>query len=205
LIRPTIENLQHGKTALLAKAMYLLTTYQEPLVMITSQYSSSAAQACQTLLLQLCGLVSLASTFSPKLRQLLGCLEDLLQAPKHLDQSEYSALRVLLSYHLGTDDRRQVHNLIRNLELNTEMAGMLIRSIVERHKGGEKQKTLNKDSLHKLETHLTNETNDGVLKKIEDFEEQLSRLRMELEASIVNLGKPTKIETKEFQTEFEVG
>jgi hypothetical protein len=193
-----LENLESDKIACISKAMYQLAVLQDLVVHICETFTSISDSKGQRLVLHLCAFLCLGATFSPKLRQLLSTVLEYLQSPTNLTPEDNTAFRILLAYELDVDDRKQVHLLVKNLlstSTSPELKAMLVRSVISRHISSKPHDPLNQDALSKLESHISSESSKFILERLSAFDQTLYHLRTQLEASVVNLCRPTKPET----------
>jgi hypothetical protein len=150
----------------------------------------------------------LGATFSPKLRQLLASILEVLQSPTELQIEDQTAFRLLLTYLLQSDDRKQVHALVKSLPpatLPAEIVVMLVRSVLLRQKASSADKEqLHREAMSKLEAHLASKSQAAAVAAVDQFTQKLDRLRIEIEALLVNFGKPAKTEIEEPSDEISV-
>ena len=182
--------------------------FQDNLVLSIQNFCSSNTPVGQKLVLSVCSFLSLGATFSPKLSQLLTNLFESFQSPAELSSLEVSPFKYLLTYFLDCDNRVQVHHLIRILSLSSlppDLLLMLVNSVVARKKT---LKPIDDDArksiINKLEKHLEDTASPSSLASIENFAQKLQKIRIEIEALLVNFGKPSKFETEEQKDEYQV-
>jgi hypothetical protein len=225
-----LSSLDISQTPAINKCLYSLSMYwpwfTETLQLAVSDGSSVFGQS---FMLTLCSFLSLGAGFSSRVSQMLAeALPNLLPV-NELDNQEGAAFCVLLDHLLKTDDRPQIARLTSNLancpnkgsRSEREIHAMMAIYVLRRRSGPEsgdtppltvsQTKEILVLAVRKLDPSLTQITAEGrpvlnqdISKGILRREKLLRSLELNLEASLVNLGKPVKESIKRDRDEAEV-